>query len=80
MYFIVTKLLKLKQKAAISFPLQFLKYSLLAVLRGGSQQTTARLGTCPETPPFPLVQWNMIILLVKEADSRNVTRFCQRGK
>jgi len=80
MCFIVTKLLKLKQKAAISFSLQFLKYSLPAVLRGGSQQTTAGLGTCLETPPFPLVQWNMEMLLVKEDDPRNVTGFCQRGK
>jgi hypothetical protein len=80
MCFIVTKLLKLKLQAAISFLLQVLKYSLPAVLRGGSQQTNARLGTYLETPPFALVQWNMEILLIKEADPRNVTRSCQRGK
>jgi hypothetical protein len=78
MYFIVTKVLKLKQQAAISSPLQFLKHSLPAVLRGGSWQTTARLGTYLETPPFALVQWNTEILPLKEADSRNVTRSWQR--
>jgi hypothetical protein len=80
MYFILIKVLKLKQQAAISFPLQFLKYSLPAVLRGGSRQTISRLGTYLETPPFAFVQWNAEILPLKEADSGNVTRSWQRGK
>lgn len=72
-HLLVTKVLKLKQQAAISFPLQFLKYSLPAVLRGGSRQTTAGLENYLETPPFAFVQWNTEIVPSKEADSGNVT-------
>jgi hypothetical protein len=79
-YLLVTKVLKLKQQAAISFPLQFLKYSLPAVLRGGSRQTTARLGTYLETRPFAFVQWSTETLPLKEADSGNVIRSWKRGK
>jgi len=69
-----------KQQAAISFPLQFLKYTLPAALRAGSQQTTARLGNYLETRPFTFVQWNKETLPLKEAVSGNVTRSWQRGK
>jgi hypothetical protein len=80
MYFVVIKVLKLKQRAAFSFPLHFLKYSLPAALRGGSRQTTARLGSYVETPPFALFRWNKEIFPLKDVDSRNVTRTWQRGK